>query len=360
MPLDVLACCLQRCGLGMLAPGARARRNLYLQMRGALLDDGIRRCVVLCHNDGAVAAAQAVSQLCADLARDKLGKLEVYTFGAAACEFVVPPRDATMIREDANRRGDEGREEEEEDDDDDGGGGGDSRDVHLEHFALSGDPFAQMGVLQSVRQDLEGRFCGGVFVVNDDDDDNVNDDNVNDDNDARCAACSSQAGCRATGSNANLSRGQGLVMEDYLAALFPGQRAADGMARGRCSCGGGGALDVVMAVDRGCAEKREIAAIGSYHAASQARKSDGGACSSSSSSSSSSPRGEDGRRLSWTGLAAAAAAGLASSRSNGMTEGMAALEMVRNACRRCEGRTARQVSWLSRYLSGDGKVNGRR
>ncbi|KAL1843120.1 hypothetical protein VTJ49DRAFT_3067 [Mycothermus thermophilus] len=333
MPLDILALCLQRCGLGMVSPGSRARRNLYLQMRCALLDDSVRRCVVLCHNNGAVAAAQAVAQLCADLPRDKLSKLEVYTFGAAASEFVVPLLDTEdMMREDMDRHPDEGRED------------CDPRDVHVEHFAMTNDPFAQIGVLHSVRQDMEGRFCGSVFVINED---------------ARCATCSS-----ASNKTKSCS---GLMMEDYLMALFPDQMMvmsmglkpttkANMMPNGigcmtgsnQCSCGS--TLDAVMTIDRDCAEKREIAAIGSYHAASQAKK---------GASTCSSPRGKDGKRLSWTGLAAAAAAGMVSSSSNGMTAGMAALEMARSACRNCEGRTARQVSWLSKYLGVEGKVNGR-
>jgi hypothetical protein len=384
MPLDLLSLCLQRCGLGMLAPASRARRNLYLQMRCALLDDSMRRVVVLCHNDGAVACSQAVAQLCADLPRDRMAKLEIYTFGAAACEFVLPMMDKEemmmmMMKEDdmaAAAAADEKKQMPAAE--------CDSRGVHVEHFAMTSDPFAQMGVMHCVKRDMESRFCGSVFVINDR---------------ARCSACSAaKAGCCGMGmmmpsSSASpmmMSCCNGMMMEDYMMALFPaqmmmmamgmkpsmkmmmsnnnnngtgmnnmmnmnmnmGMTMGMGCMMGSKNCICGSAMEMVMAVDRDCAEKREIAAIGSYHAASQAKK-------QMTMVSCSSPREDGGKRLSWTGLAAAAAAGMACSpgaQSNGMTAGMAALEMARSACRSCEGRMAKEVSWLPRYMCGEAKT----
>src|SRR5689334_10537536 len=92
LPFDMIMMMLQRC---MPMP-SQTRRNLYSQMRGALLDDSMQRCVFMCHNHGAVLVSQAVSQLCADLPAEKLRKLEIYTFGSAACEFMMPLGETNM------------------------------------------------------------------------------------------------------------------------------------------------------------------------------------------------------------------------------------------------------------------------
>ncbi|KAK4150660.1 hypothetical protein C8A00DRAFT_17866 [Chaetomidium leptoderma] len=276
MPFDMMAMMMQRC---MPMP-SQARRNLYSQMRCALLDDSMNRCVILCHNDGAVLVSQAVTQLCADLPSDKLRKLEIYTFGAAAYEFVMPLGDANMESDPAHQSGDQASER---------------RGIHVEHFAMASDPFAQMGVLQSVRQNMDSRFCGGVFIMND--------------------------------NNATRQMCFGLTMEQYLMALFPAQVMPCSTAT---SSAGRSVLDSVMTIDRDCAEKREIAAMSNYHAASQTKK--GG-----------------GKRLSWTGLATMAG------QRNGMNAGMVALEMARKGCKNCDGHKGREVSWLVRYVVMEGK-----
>lgn len=285
LPCDLAMLMLQRC---MPMP-SRTRRNLCSQMRCALLDDLMHRCVVLCHNDGAVLVSQAVTQLCAELPMEKLRKLEIYTFGAAASEFMMPLGDMGMESEPGRQHGDQAA---------------DRRSIHVEHFAMTNDPFAQMGVLQSVRLNLETRFCGSVFILN----------NCNT-NDAPRLSRMIMAPC------------SGLMMDEYLAAMFPAQVTPTN-ANTALMCPS--ALDKVMAIDRDCAEKREIAAMSSYHAASQARK------------------GIGGKRLSWTGLATMAG------QRNGMNAGMVALEMARKACRNCEGRTGREVSWLARYVAVEG------
>jgi hypothetical protein len=288
MPFDMLAMMLQRC----LPMRSQTRRNLYSQMRCALLDDSVNRCVVLAHSDGAIIVSQAVAQLCADLPSEKFRKLEIYTFGAAASEFMMPLGDMNMELEPAHQSGDESSTQ---------------HGIHVEHFAMTSDPFAQMGVLQSVRQDMQGRFCGSVFILDD-------------------------------GNNSNTPSPQkpgrkviptcpGLTIEDYLIALFPTQMMPD--SRSHPESPPRSALDSVMAIDRDCAEKREIAAMSSYHAASQAKK--------------------GGKRLSWTGLAAMAG------QRNGMNAGMVALEMARKSCKNCDGHKGREVSWLARYVAIEGK-----
>jgi hypothetical protein len=288
LPFDMVAMMLQRC---MPMP-SQTRRNLYSQMRCALLDDSVNRCVVLAHNDGAVIVSQAVTQLCADLPSEKLRNLQIYTFGAAAGEFMMPLGDMAMEPEPAHQSGD---------------GSSARHGIHVEHFAMISDPFAQMGVLQSVRQDMQGRFCGSVFILNDN---NSNTPSPKKPRRRVMPPCS------------------GLRIEDYLMALFPTQMMPDTPSHPESPLRRN-ALDSVMAIDRDCAEKREIAAMSSYHAASQAKK--------------------GGKRLSWTGLAAVAG------QRNGMNAGMVALEMARKGCRNCDGHKGREISWLARYVAIEGK-----
>jgi hypothetical protein len=253
-------------------------------MRSALLDDSINRCVVLCHNDSTVIVSQAVAQMCSDLPLEKLRKLEVYTFGAAASEFMMPLGNMSMEPEPAHQAGDHTN---------------DHRGIHVEHFAMTNDPFAQMGVLQSVRQNMESRFCGSVFIMND-----------------------TAPGMQTTDHKA-IPTCSGLTMEEYLMTLFPTQMAPDSSTTMRS------VLDSVMSIDRDCAEKREIAAMSNYHAASQTKK--------------------GGKRLSWTGLATMAG------QRNGMNAGMVALEMARKGCKNCDGHKGREISWLTRYVAMEGK-----
>ncbi|KAK4034849.1 hypothetical protein C8A01DRAFT_18409 [Parachaetomium inaequale] len=278
---DMMAMMLQRC----IQMPSQTRRNLYSQMRCALLDDSMHRCVILCHNDSAVIVSQAVAQLCVDLPSEKLRKLEVYTFGAAASEFMLPLGDTDMESDPAHQTGDQVNEH---------------RGIHVEHFAMTSDPFAQMGVLQSVRQNMEGRFCGSVFILNGN--------NLTNQKAARRA----------------MPTCAGLTMEEYLMALFPVQMMPDSPAAMRSSV-----LDSVMMIDRDCAEKREIAAMSNYHAASQAKK--------------------GGKRLSWTGLATMAG------QRNGMNAGMVALEMARKGCKNCDGHKGGEISWLVRYVAVEEK-----
>lgn len=285
MPFDMMTMILQR---SMLVP-SQTRRNLYSQMRCALLDDSMHRCVVLCHSDGAVIVSQAVAQLCADLPMEKLRKLEIYTFGGAAPEFMMPLGDMSMEPEPAQQAGELARE---------------SPGIHIEHFAMASDPFAQIGVLQSVRQNMEGRFCGSVFILNDTND----------------TPTSQQTGIRA------MKRCSGLMMEAYLMALFPNQMTQCNINT-KMACRS--VLDSVMTIDRDCAEKREIAAMSNYHAASHSEK--------------------GGKRLSWTGLATMAG------QRNGMNAGMVALEMARRGCKNCDGHKGREISWLVRYAGMEGK-----
>ncbi|VBB79788.1 Putative protein of unknown function [Podospora comata] len=282
MPFDMMCLMLQRC---MVMP-SQVRRNLYAQMRTALLDDSMHRCVVLCHNDSAVLVSQAMAQLCSDLPAEKMCKLEIYSFGAAACEFMTPRGESTMDSEPAHHQSMDMMMN-------------DRKGVHMEHFAMTTDPFAQMGVLESVRQNMSGRFCGGVFIM-----------------DNKKAMSMGKMSQDAMNMQMMCS---GLMMEDYMMMMFSAQMSM-GASSGTPSC-----MDSNMMIDRDCAEKREIAAMSNYYAASQTKK--------------------GSKRLSWTGLAATAG------QKNGVSAGMIGLEQARKGCKGCNGHKAREVSWLSRYVS---------
>ncbi|KAK3942651.1 hypothetical protein QBC46DRAFT_379603, partial [Diplogelasinospora grovesii] len=197
LPLDLIMMVLQRC----VTLPSQPRRVLYGQLRGALNDSSIKRCVVLAHGHSSILLSQAVAQLCADLPVEKLDKLEIYTFGAAAIEFAIP-----ASHQDQHP------------------GWG----VHVEHFAMQNDPFAQYGVLHSVRVSMERRFCGGLFVINN----------------TKGQSFPWKSHCRSR---------PPLTMEDYLMAMFPAQITKDQVVHS--------VLDAVMNIDRNCAEAREIKAI---------------------------------------------------------------------------------------------------
>jgi hypothetical protein len=283
-------------------------RILYTQLRPSLLDPSIVRVVVLAHNLGALPVSKAVSQLFSDLPADKLSKLEIYTFGAAASEFVLPtgeapssaPQSPTPMTNGGahhvhalERRA--------------------HPQPHIEHFALTSDPFSLVGVLRSVRSTLETRFCGGVFVM-------------------------SPPPTTTPKTSSSSTAATGLSITTYLTALFPTQMSPSP------SSPTNSVLNMIMLIDRDVAEKREFAAMSNF---ASLRSPTGGA-----------PRDGKRERLSWTGLGA-----IASQKKNSrpVMDGVAGLEMARKGCKDCDGHKGSEVSWLVRYVNvgwardGDGE-----
>ncbi|KAK3682280.1 hypothetical protein B0T22DRAFT_501738 [Podospora appendiculata] len=301
LPFDMCMMMLQRC---MPIPSS-TRCTLYAQLRTALLDDATSRCVVLSHNHSAILLSQCVAMLCADMPADKLCKLEIYTFGSAACEFMMPLGESNMEPEPHHHPEMQTA------------GATDRKCIHVEHFAMMNDPFARMGVLQGVRSNMESRYCGGVFIMN---------------NNMMMMPESMPMMMQMMQMPMACS---GLMMEDYMMAMFPAQMMMMMMmgntAPSTASAMPHSVFDAVMHIDRDCAEKREIAAMSSYHSASRMKK--GGSGNSGSS-----------KRLSWTGLATTAG------HKNGISAGMVGLEMARKGCQNCAGHKGREVSWLSRYI----------
>lgn len=294
LPFDMLALILRR-SLHTMMPSPTTNA-MYAQVRASLLDRSVSRTVVLAHNGGAISASQILRQLYADVSPDKMSKLEVYTFGAAATDFVTPlgGTAASAVADSKRLAGQQQMH---------AAGVVDSREPHIEHFAFVNDPLARMGVLRSVREDLEGRFCGGVFVLN-------------------CPGSMHHCEEKTAGNSASRPM---MSMTDYMSCLFPQQHQeqshnnSGNMATGQCSS----ILDCMMTIDRDTAEKREFAAMANQNNSNSSEKRT--------------------KRLSWTGLGATA------NGMKGSMDGVVGLEMARMGCRECEGHRARDVSRLARY-----------
>lgn len=273
---------------------SQSKRALYSELRGSLLDSSIRRVVVLAHGAGAVLVAPTLSRLCADIPAEKLAKLEIYTFGAASREFVVPlgeRKEKKTTSTVVSRR--------------DGTAPEDRRGPHIEHFAFVSDPLAQLGILRTIYRNFDVRFCGDIFVLR---------------NHPR-----SSLSPRARHHH-HLIRPTG-QLSDYLCALFPTSLL------GCCDTGRPSVLDYVMGVDRDTAEKRELAALEAYAETKRSRD-----------------IGHRKTRRSWTGLGATVGVGIPKNGNDGVIEGVAGLQMARKGCRDYEGHRGRDVSRLAAHV----------
>lgn len=67
-----------------------ASTALYTHLRECLLNSSIRKVIVMSHGTGCQIMAMAIDRLHADLPIDIMGKMEIYTFGCAACHISNP------------------------------------------------------------------------------------------------------------------------------------------------------------------------------------------------------------------------------------------------------------------------------
>jgi hypothetical protein len=321
LPLDLLSTLIQR---NINFP-SDTTRILYTQLRSSLLDSSINRVVILSHNLGCLPVSKALSQLFSDLPSEKLSKLEIYTFGAATSEFVLPTGEAPMSTPSSPSMSN---------------GHHQNQPIlerrphnlpHLEHFALTSDPFARIGVLRAAKETLETRFCGGLFVMSPPTMTTATTTRTT----TTTATAQTAISAKATISARATVSATGLSLHTYLTALFPTQMTS---SRHTPSV-----LDEVMVIDRDVAEKREFAAMSNFAAL---RSSAGG-----------SPKDGKKERLSWTGLGATAG-----QKRDGMSkvvmDGVAGLEMARKGCKDCDGHRGREVSWLVRYVNVGCVENG--
>lgn len=283
---------------------------LYTQIRTTLLDTKTNRTVILAHNVGAITMSHILRQLYADVPTDKMSKLEIYTFGAAAVEFVTPLGGPIA---DTKTHGKQVHAPEFVTE---------HRGPHIEHFAFTNDPFAQLGVIHSVHEELARRFCGSVFMLN-------------------CASVAHQtasASLKGKESPANQSTKAKpssrplMSLKDYMSCLFPDQtQPTSSSASTSTATSDRSILDDLMTIDRELAEKREFAALASDSASHMSKT--------------------GRKRLSWTGLGATA---------NGMNrnmDGVLGLEMARKGCKDCNGHRGREVSKLVKYVGIPSQFN---
>lgn len=303
LPIDLISVLLQR-SLNTVLPSPSSR-TLYTQIRTALLDSKSNRTVVLAHSTGAVAVSQVLRQLYSDIPTEKMSQLEIYTFGAAALEFTMPLGGAPGESKKPSGQQLHAPEFVTE-----------RRGPHIEHFAFANDPFARMGVLRSVEEDLDGRFCGSVFRLN-------------------CPGARAHHGPRVPGGAGKAADAAPaaqkastrplMSLNDYMSCLFPDQALPySASATGPPVQQHRSILDGLMHIDRELAEKREFAALAKDSASHHTK---GGK-----------------KRLSWTGLGATA------NGMNGNMDGVVGLEMARKGCKDCSGHRGREVSWLVRYV----------
>lgn len=177
--------------------------NLYNSVRASLLKPETKGVRILAHNTGALDVSWLLSRLCADFPPgDRLGKLQVFTFGAASIEMTLPLGNVSYQRIE-----------------DDSG----SLFPLITHFAFTDDPFAQIGVLLGIRQRLEGRFVGSLYTIH--------------------------TTTLVSAKSRLLPRSRRYTFDDYLNALLP-----DGSPRH-------GVLSQVCKIDRELSEMRELAAL---------------------------------------------------------------------------------------------------
>lgn len=308
LPFDFLSALLQRClDMPFLSTTTPA---LYIQIRTALLDKRSSRTVILAHNVGAITVSQLLRQLYADVPTDKMSRLEIYTFGAAAVEFVIPlggpiPEIKTIAKQNhalefvAEPRG-----------------------PHIEHFAFWSDPFARMGVIRSVHEDLAGRFCGSVYMLS-------------------CPGMTHRGSCEPQQMDSPKETWTGRIiglptkvkassrplmsLNDYLSCLFPDKTqtkdSAASTPSGQSTCS---ILDDLMIIDKDLAEKREFTALAKDSVSHMTKSGK--------------------KRLSWTRLGATAG-GITSE-----TDREVGLEMARKGCKDCVGHRGWDVSRLANYV----------
>lgn len=135
---DLIECIIQR-SIGFYT---KETRYSYEYVKAYCCDPTVKKVVLIAHSQGGIMASNILDQLFTEISAEDAGKLEVYTFGNAAEHFSNPLK---------------GRS---------GSISGHSKRIisHIEHYANSEDMVTRWGVLYSIKNLLDNRFCGQVFV----------------------------------------------------------------------------------------------------------------------------------------------------------------------------------------------------
>lgn len=115
-------------------------RAAYDYVRDALVDQSVRRVVLIGHSQGSIVISMVLDRLFASMASEDVAKIEVYTFGSAASHFNNPRRRKACLAAYS----------------------GVVR--HIEHYINGEDLVPRWGVLKEAQRIPQNRYAGKVFV----------------------------------------------------------------------------------------------------------------------------------------------------------------------------------------------------
>ena len=153
---DLFQCLLQR----NFAYATQDIREAYACIKEALLDPEIKKIVFILHSQGGIEGGLILDWLFAEVSRDALKRMEVYTFGNAANHFNNPDlydpnttygqkKIAEAVLAERAEKHPRGRER--------------TKVIgHIEHYTNAGDFVSQFGVLNYTR--IQNRFMGRLFL----------------------------------------------------------------------------------------------------------------------------------------------------------------------------------------------------
>lgn len=152
---DLFQCLLQR----NFAYATQDVREAYALIKEALLDGEIKKIVFILHSQGGIEGGLILDWLFAEVSRDALKRLEVYTFGNAANHFNNPDLWDPNTTYGRKRLAEAAAQEKL----------APNKRVrtkvvgHIEHYANAGDFVSQFGVLNYTR--IQNRFMGRLFMA---------------------------------------------------------------------------------------------------------------------------------------------------------------------------------------------------
>ncbi|KAL8935801.1 MAG: hypothetical protein Q9216_005253 [Gyalolechia sp. 2 TL-2023] len=138
---DIIECLLQRC----LSYNTTDVRIAIEIVKEHLVDQEVRKVVLLAHSQGGIIASMVVDHLLTELSGECMSKLEIYTFGSAASHFHSPPTNTTTLIPNIFVES--------------------SPCIrYIEHYANEYDMVPRWGVLYAIKSLLTNRYAGNVYV----------------------------------------------------------------------------------------------------------------------------------------------------------------------------------------------------
>ncbi|KAL8784899.1 MAG: hypothetical protein Q9213_003712 [Squamulea squamosa] len=138
---DLVECLLQRC-LSYKTLDVRVACEV---VKDLLVDDEVKRVVLVAHSQGGIIASMVVDELFMELSGNMMGKMEIYTFGSAASHFHNPPTSSANTASSTFSTQP-------------------TTIPYIEHYANEYDMVPRWGVLYATSSLLNNRYAGNVFV----------------------------------------------------------------------------------------------------------------------------------------------------------------------------------------------------